>query len=72
MNDGSIKIMDIDIINDGSRFIISEGVYYAPERLKKFTKTDRGNSSEKQMIFSLGMSLLNTSLLVDCFELYDY
>lgn len=58
MNDGLVKIVDPDAISDGSRFVMSEGIYYAPERFENFNRVDRGNSSEKETMFSLGMSLL--------------
>jgi hypothetical protein len=32
MNDGLVKIVDPDVISDGTRFVMSKGVYYAPER----------------------------------------
>lgn len=32
MNDGLVKIVDPDALSDGSRFVLSQGVYYAPER----------------------------------------
>jgi hypothetical protein len=45
MGDGLVKIVDPDIISDGTRFIMSEGVYYSPEKFENFNKIERGNSS---------------------------
>lgn len=72
MNDGLVKIVDPDAISDGSRFVLSQGVYYAPERFENFHRTDRGNSSEKETIFGLGMSLLHAATLEEVFECYGY
>jgi|JI6StandDraft_1071083.scaffolds.fasta_scaffold14626_4 hypothetical protein len=72
MNDGLVKIVDPDAISDGTRFVMSEGVYYAPERFENFNRADRGNSSEKETMFSLGMSLLESAILDECFDCYNY
>jgi hypothetical protein len=45
--DGLLKILHNDMISQKHRCLVDEFVYYAPEKLHEFTKTDTDSSLQK-------------------------
>jgi len=40
-SDGELKIINNDMIDDSYRLIINDTIYYAPEKIKNFMKSDQ-------------------------------
>lgn len=64
--------MSNNLIQEDHRFILDEKIYYAPEKIRNFHKADNVNSLKKEMLFSLGMTILHASLLKSVANCYSY
>ena len=46
-NEGILKIINNDMINEDDRCILNKEVYYAPEKIINFSKNDGKNNLKK-------------------------
>ncbi len=51
---------------------MNEEIYYAPEKMRNFTKIDSELSLRKESIFSMGMTILEAAQLFDVGECYNF
>ena len=72
MTDGLVKIIDADLITNNSWYMLDENLYYSPERFENFDSSYKVNITEQDVMFSLGATLLNTAILEDIFDCYEY
>lgn len=61
--EGVLKIIHNDLVDENYRFMINENYYYAPEKIRNFNRSDNEVSLIKEAVFSMGMTLLQASLL---------
>lgn len=51
---------------------INSNIYYAPEKINNFHQADHQHSLDREVMFSLGMSLLHSALLDNVYDCYDF
>ncbi len=70
--EGLLKVLHNDMVDDSHRYSLTPGVFYAPEKLRNFSRMDCELGLIKEGVFSVGMTLLQAALLeesVDCYDL---
>jgi hypothetical protein len=61
--EGLLKVVHNDIIDDSYRYSLTPRTFYAPEKLRNFSKMDSELGLIRESVFSMGMTLLQAALL---------
>lgn len=71
--DGVIKVTHNDLVDENYRHVITASTYYAPEKLTNFMNESTSEIAlKKEVIFSMGMTLLEACTLEEVYHVYNY
>lgn len=61
--EGVLKIMHGDMLDENYRYALDHRYFYAPEKINNFNHTDSYAGVVKEAVFSMGMTVLQAALL---------
>lgn len=60
------------MIDENYRYSLNQKYFYAPEKIRNFTRMDTELGLIKESVFSMGMTLLQAALLEEFVDCYDF
>lgn len=70
--EGLLKVIHNDMIDENYRYNLNQKYFYAPEKIRNFTRMDNELGLIKESVFSMGMTLLQAALLEESVDCYDF
>lgn len=70
--DGQLKVIHNDLVDENYRYTYNQQYLYAPEKLLNFNQLDHEPNLIKEAVFSMGMTVLQAALLIESINCYDH